>query len=472
MDGGTQRASDLPDAPGGGDQLDLGDVVMWVAVTALAAASVIHFAFAPAHLDEETSHGGFFLVVGWLQLAVAAGLALRIRPPRAWQAAAVVLSAGVVAVWLVSRTVGVPGSEQEDVGFADLLATGLELVTLAAAAALWLGIPTRRVMTRRVGFGMATLGSLSAVALVSLSVSPSLDGHDHAHGEEAGGHSHGGGHADGHGDMADGGQDFAQVRMEALGGYLPEDQIEEFMTMAREDLATEIRDRSDFLRTLPEDEQQERIDAYTQWAVENTVALSGDAQASGTEGEGMHSHGPTEWQPITDPDDLLALQGQLDEAGQVIERYPTVADAEAAGYHQISPYVPGIATHYINGDFDNSFDPARPEMLLYNGTDPTSPIVGLSYATVGPEPPEGFVGPNDVWHNHPALCMLGGLVIGIDGTPEDLCESVGGNINRGIGNLWMGHLWQVPGWESPWGLFSAENPSINAATSDMWRNRT
>jgi hypothetical protein len=32
----------------------------------------------------------------------------------------------------------------------------------------------------------------------------------------------------------------------------------------------------------------------------------------------------------------------------------------------------------------------------------------------------------------------------------------------------MLHLWQVPGWESPWGLFSGENPAINIVTSDMW----
>jgi hypothetical protein len=108
-------------------------------------------------------------------------------------------------------------------------------------------------------------------------------------------------------------------------------------------------------------------------------------------------------------------------------------------------------------------------MLLYNGTNPTSRIVGLSYASIGDAPPEGFVGPNDVWHVHPGLCMLGGLVVGIDGTPEDLCTSIGGNINTQLGDMWMMHLWQVPGFESGWGLFSAENDKINVATSDIGR---
>ena len=31
----------------------------------------------------------------------------------------------------------------------------------------------------------------------------------------------------------------------------------------------------------------------------------------------------------------------------------------------------------------------------------------------------------------------------------------------------MAHLWQVPGWESSWGLFSGENPALNLATSDV-----
>jgi hypothetical protein len=66
--------------------------------------------------------------------------------------------------------------------------------------------------------------------------------------------------------------------------------------------------------------------------------------------------------------------------------------------------------------------------------------------------------------------MLGGLVVGIDGTPEELCSSIGGDINTGLADLWMMHVWQVPGYESSWGLFSAENPQINVATSDIGRS--
>jgi hypothetical protein len=82
----------------------------------------------------------------------------------------------------------------------------------------------------------------------------------------------------------------------------------------------------------------------------------------------------------------------------------------------------------------------------------------------------GFAGPNDTWHEHPALCLIGGaFVIGADNTPKELCESVGGTKSNGFfgQHLWMMHLWQVPGWSSSWGLMSGESPAINLARTDI-----
>jgi hypothetical protein len=491
LPGGTGGTGDAADArtddavTGGGTRgggrgggLQLSDLMRYVAAGALLAAGVVHFAYAPGHLDESGSHGVFFLAVGWLQIALAGALAFRLRPERPVLAATVVVNAAVVGVWVVSRTVGVPGSDAESVGFPDVLATVCEVVAvLGALAALSLlaGRGADRVLPGRPALGLGGIGALATVVLVSMSVTPSIAGeHDHGHDDGANGTAHAdghGGHGGGHmnGASAAGGEDFARARLAALEGYLPDAQLDQFRELAGENLAQELRNRSELLRGLPEAEREERIDAYVAWTLDRTLSLLDGAQANGEE---MHSHGPTEWQPIDDPDDLVALQEQLSAAGEVIDRYPTVADAEAAGYYQISPYVPGIAAHWINGGLlDGEFDPAEPEMLLFNGTQPDSELVGLSYASVGDEAPDGFVGPNDEWHAHTGLCMTGGLVVGIDGTPEELCESVGGNIARQLGNLWMAHLWQVPGWESPWGLFSAENPNINVATSDMWTDR-
>jgi hypothetical protein len=312
------------------------------------------------------------------------------------------------------------------------------------------------------------VGAIATVALVSMAVSPSFAG-EHSHG--AGGHSHGGdaAAADGHSHAAGApsAEEWAKTRYDALSGYAPPAFVDQFEDAEAEYLGGQIRARSDLLRTLPADEADARVTAYTDWAIANTIDLLDGAQ---TNGAGMHSHGAVTWQPLTDPADRIALQQQLEEAGQVIDEYPIIAAAEADGYRQISPYVPGIGAHWINGNFDDEFEAAKPEMLLFNGTDPDSELVGLSYATIGPEPPEGFVGPNDTWHAHPGLCMLGGLVVGIDGTPKELCESIGGEIAAGLANLHMAHLWQVPGWESEWGLFSAENPQLNVVTSDIGRD--
>ncbi len=141
----------------------------------------------------------------------------------------------------------------------------------------------------------------------------------------------------------------------------------------------------------------------------------------------------------------------------------------AGGYRQVTPYVPGIGAHYLNITrlTDGKFIPSEPEMLLYNGNDPESELVGLSYGMLDGEVPEGFVGENDTWHQHPSLCLVDGFfVVGPDHTPEDMCASVGGE--KGIGGeMQMAHLWQVPGWESPWGLFSGENPNLNMVTTDV-----
>jgi hypothetical protein len=403
-----------------------------------------------------------------LQLVLAVALATRIRPRQLWLAATVLVNLGIIATWVVSRTVGVPGSEAESVAFPDVTASALEAVAVLAAFAVLSGVLADRPFAGRGGPRFVGVGAVATVALVSMAVSPSFAG-DHSHGGGAGGPGHGGDEAaagHGHDAAAMDPEQWAETRYDALSGFASPELIDAFEAAEAEYLGNQIRERSDLLRTLPADEVDARVTAYTDWAIANTIDLLDGAQ---TNGEGMHSHGATTWQPIADPDDQLALQQQLEEAGAVVEQFPDVAAAEAGGYRQISPYVPGIGAHWINGNFDATFEAGKPEMLLFNGTEQDSELVGLSYAAISDEPPEGFVGPNDEWHAHPGLCMLGGLVVGIDGTPEELCESIGGEIASGLRNLQMAHYWPVPGWQSEWGLFSAENPNLNVATSDIGR---
>jgi hypothetical protein len=185
------------------------------------------------------------------------------------------------------------------------------------------------------------------------------------------------------------------------------------------------------------------------------------ASAAAAHGHGDGSVVPN--QPL-DPATRAVLAQQLVDARAVAMAHPTVADAVRDGYVMVTPYVPLIGAHYMKFPLvDGTFDVRAPEMLLYDGTDPGSRIVGLSYYVVAATEPEGFAGPNDHWHRHIGLCLkiVDGhpVVIGAERTTPEACRAMGGFKADGS-NGWMVHVWAVPGWESPAGVFSAEHPDL------------
>jgi hypothetical protein len=172
-----------------------------------------------------------------------------------------------------------------------------------------------------------------------------------------------------------------------------------------------------------------------------------------------HGHGTAVPEQPLDRPTRNALGMELTVARDAALKYPTVADAVAAGYRMVTPYVPLIGAHYLNfGIVDTTFDAAKPEMLLYDGTKPDDRIVGLSYfvAAPGGKPPAGFIGPNDHWHQHIGLCVKNGVVVGGEKTTPEQCKARGGN-KIGLNDIWMVHAWVVPGWDSPQGVFSPEH---------------
>lgn len=173
-----------------------------------------------------------------------------------------------------------------------------------------------------------------------------------------------------------------------------------------------------------------------------------------------HDHSAVADQPL-DPSTRQRLGAQLAVARTAALRYPTVADAEAAGYRMATPYVPLVGAHYVRFDvFTGDFDLEHPAILLFDGTGPEARTVGVSYYVSGPEPPEGFAGPNDHWHRHRALCVNeDGVVVGGDLLSEARCRGLGGRRLDGTDG-WMLHAWVVPGWDSPQGVFSTENDDL------------
>ena len=170
-------------------------------------------------------------------------------------------------------------------------------------------------------------------------------------------------------------------------------------------------------------------------------------------------------QPISKAD-RVELARQLTLAREVALRYPTVADAEAAGLRRAGPFSPGLGAHYIsfgnalgNADGVMSDDDIRkPLAWIYDGTHQNSRIAGLFYMT-GAADAKGFAGPNDTWHVHHNVCIktgAGGVIDAPLGADHDAtqaqCDAVGGNLIHQTGYLL--HTWVVPGYESPEGVFS------------------
>jgi hypothetical protein len=78
-------------------------VVYCLAIVGIATA-VIHFAVAGAHFQEYWLFGVFMLVAAWLQLLWA--IVAIARPSRLLLWSGALLNAGVVAVYVVTRTIG------------------------------------------------------------------------------------------------------------------------------------------------------------------------------------------------------------------------------------------------------------------------------------------------------------------------------------------------------------------------------
>jgi hypothetical protein len=201
---------------------------------------------------------------------------------------------------------------------------------------------------------------------------------------------------------------------------------------------------------------------------EKSNSIGGEASSANAGREHGHT-GFFKWRAM-DPATRTILTQQLNIAHQVTVDYPTVASAEAAGYRMTTRYVPCIGAHYINNRYLGSFDTAHPAMLLYDGTDPGSKIVGLSYAQLsGNKTPEGFAGRNDLWHRHNlngGLCIREGVVVGAESISQADCAARGG-VKISLDSLWMMHAWVADGWPSAWGIFSAEHPDLGGVINNI-----
>jgi hypothetical protein len=498
---------------------------MRVALASMSAsAAVIHFAMIPSHAEESAVQAVGFAIAGWMGLLLA--LAIAVRPRRSVLLATGVTHLAFLAIWIVSRTAGLPfgihDGHPEDFTSIDILANVMSgAVAIGCAAAL--GWP--RLGARLGSAGDVAAGVLAGAGMIAASVvlaSPDARDHaQHSHGDEVAAsaaattrtgaeterHSHETATevAEGSAEPTEpaGGASSASTAVEddhdhgtaspasATGvdlstrcdlGFNPVAFWEE-TTIVNGGAAGRYRgsaalDQLIRLTTAPGAEAKDAqlvaglgdVDdaTYADWLnwLPSYMASHGAHDDIGAPddnaGHGGHI-GPQPWVPMTDQSECDALAAELERAKAVALRYPTSADAEAAGWVRVTGYVPGIAAHYMNFRYvDGEFNVDQPEMLLYDGTGPNASIVGLSYYLLHEsefEPSQGFTGPNDHFHRHIGLCVGGGGVLGDSNTSAEECAARGGTKSLGSGG-WMNHVWIVPGCESPWGLFSGATPVL------------
>jgi FtsP/CotA-like multicopper oxidase with cupredoxin domain len=128
-------------------------------------AAAIHFAAAREHFSEYLPYGIFFVLLGAAQIGLA--IALVVAPSRRLYVAALVGTLAVIAIWLLSRTTGLPIApvpwRPEAIGFPDFAATLLEAITC-----LVLIRRLRRPTSMRVGRLRRTLTTLPTMLFAPL----------------------------------------------------------------------------------------------------------------------------------------------------------------------------------------------------------------------------------------------------------------------------------------------------------------
>ena len=136
-----------------------------------AAAAAIHFAVVFEHFKDYTLYGVFFLVLAWAQLIWPAVLLW--RPSRLWLWLGMAGNAAVLAVYVASRTAGLPFGPDlhhpESVGALDVVGCVLEFALITGCAALaWRPSLADRPVRRRGGAAAAaTLLAVPALAIAA-----------------------------------------------------------------------------------------------------------------------------------------------------------------------------------------------------------------------------------------------------------------------------------------------------------------
>ena len=421
----------------------------WLVAGASAAAGLIHFSVIAEHSGGQVVVPVGFAITGVAQVGVAAALLGR-KVTRGTLGLAIAINALATAAWVWSRTAGLPfdpyGGVAEAAGTVDVTSAGLQAAAITLAMGL---LVAPRVKVPPALAGAVALGAIALAAVVVVSpetpststetIAATGTAAPAAAGGDGHGHAHGGAAAAMPTAAGDHSADMLRIdRSRCDLGFNPQAYWDEAyamnvdtygggsMTMAAPSTIADVTrprtldgkgsehlDEMISLTTVSSGEgaaaalilslaeaTDDEYDAWRRWVAANPGSALATPPADGSPVPPSMGHpGPSPWTAMVDRAQCDRLTEEMAEARAVTERYPTVADAEEAGWFRVTGYVPGIAAHYMNfGLVDNEFHIDEPEMLLFDGNEPDSRIVGLSYyvrqdGTAGPT--QGFVGEND-----------------------------------------------------------------------------
>jgi hypothetical protein len=382
-----------------------------------AATAVTHFAVAGSHFQEYWAFGVFMLAVAWLQLAWAvAATATAARPHRLLLLGGAVLGAGVIAVYIVTRTAGdVIGPTPHNVepfGFGDGLCTVLEAIIATACAWLLIARADHQVPRQHLVTALTATGTATAVLLSIALVAGGPEMVMNMSGNSASGST-------------------------SAVGNMPSTHMSGTGTPAiKLPTATPAGDI-----TMPDTNMQ---------------MMPGMKMASST----ACTAAPTKAQQ-------QATVSLVDNSWNQARKYQSLAAAKAAGYRPITRTGAQVV-HYLNpGYYLNTvmggpvLNTAEPQSLVYANTPKGAVLVAAMYITSprnGPTPQPG--GCLTQWHVHTNLCLSkGARVVGALNSAHSSCPA--GSVNRVTQP--MMHVWFVPIPGGPTAIDAPDAQVVHAA---------
>lgn len=408
----------------GGQRIDTAAFVRVLVASATVAAGVIHLVMVPSHMGSWVTEGIGFAVAGWLQLGLAYAITMRAR--RSTALAVVAVNAVLIGLWLWSRTTGLPIGPHSGHAASVQLIDAATVAFEAVAILLSIGLLARRSATDGEAvpanrlFVVAPL--IVVAATTSILASPSARNHSHdSHANHSTSAATGTAEASSAHVHTDAEAPAAAVASASVAGVAAEPgTVEAAHTHPAEPAPAPA---NALAATAPEPAAAAEPAGHVHNAPANGATPAGAAAAPvDDKGWSLLSNGTADHhhQAGAAPEPLDAmttalLAKQLGQSADMLARFPTIADAEAAGFRRSGGFSPGLGTHYgMRFGQDNPVGTygaiegtnlANP-MLIYNGTDPDSRLVGFMYNAYGTaDVPQGFAGGLDTWHKHENVCI-------------------------------------------------------------------